>query len=346
MAAHARVEQMNIHDLAQLALSLCFVRSFGDGQTFGTREQTLSLVRRVVLGMIKKLSSSTCGGYPDDAWMVHDLVLLWMDEAEASEFIGDQWAVLDKLVKNLYNRVDDFLRHTPLLRYAQACGSVVQTVHVNEYERAFRELDLRSLGIKYTTQLLAELDLLDLDKLFQEQARLQLRAERSGVLALDPGAGSQNWCLFRFHVAALADEGADEETTAILPFAEELSGIRVGSSGGDAAALQLLDAPFEAHLTAVKLSNDRLNHRKRDAEFRALAHTAGVLRRLHSNADEMMTQRIWWGKRVHGWLQMHLTEVPCLSCLGAMVQFKRRFPKVDLHVSYLGSNGSVGNLGR
>merc|ERR1711974_581339 len=55
---------------------------------------------------------------------------------------------------------------------------------------------------------------------------------------------------------------------------------------------------FEAHLQAVKLSNDRLNHRKRDAEFRALAHTAGVLRRLFPNADQLMAERVWWGKSV------------------------------------------------
>ena len=31
----------------------------------------------------------------------------------------------------------------------------------------------------------------------------------------------------------------------------------------------LLDSWDEAHLVAVRLSNDRLNHRRRDAEFRA-----------------------------------------------------------------------------
>merc|ERR1712242_421205 len=100
---------------------------------------------------------------------------------------------------------------------------------------------------------------------------------------------------------------------------------------------ELLDPPFEAHLTAVKLSNDRLNHRRRDAEFRALAHAAGVLRALFPDADDLMVQRIWWGKRVQGWVQIHVTEVPCLSCLGAMVQFSKRFPHVDLRVSYPGS---------
>merc|ERR1712217_377541 len=96
-----------------------------------------------------------------------------------------------------------------------------------------------------------------------------------------------------------------------------------------------------AHLTAVKLSNDRLNHRKRDAEFRALAHTAGVLRALLPNADLLMAERIWWGKSVRGRLQIYVTEVPCLSCLGAMIQFTKRFPDVSLRVSYPGSDHTV-----
>merc|ERR1712032_1182060 len=79
-------------------------------------------------------------------------------------------------------------------------------------------------------------------------------------------------------------------------------------------------------------------HRKRDAEFRALAHTAGVLRALLPNADELMVERIWWGKHVRGRLQIYVTEVPCLSCLGAMVQFSKRFPNVELKVSYPGSD--------
>lgn len=34
---------------------------------------------------------------------------------------------------------------------------------------------------------------------------------------------------------------------------------------------------FQAHLVAVRLSNDRLNHRRRDAEFRAYCSQISVL---------------------------------------------------------------------
>eukprot|EP00415_Alexandrium_ostenfeldii_P001512 UN1512 len=277
--------------------------------------------------MVEKLRRSN-ESYPDDAWMVHDLVLLWMNEERAAQEIGGQWMALDGFVEGLFDQVHDFLRYTPLLRYAQPCGAVVQTVHVNEYERAFRKLDLRSLGIKYTSRLLASMGLMSSDEQFYEDARKQLEADRLEMLAVDPGSGSQNWCYFRFKVATM---GQEEPASC-----EELRGIRVRSCGGDATAKELLDPPFEAHLTAVKLSNDRLNHRKRDAEFRAMAHTAGVLRALFPNADTLMAERVWWGKRVEGWLKIYVTEVPCLSCLGTMVQFMKRFPNVRLEVYYPG----------
>mmetsp|Transcript_19258 Transcript_19258/g.58802 ORF Transcript_19258/g.58802 Transcript_19258/m.58802 type:complete len:773 (-) Transcript_19258:5-2323(-) len=327
--ANDRTAEMNVQDLAQLALALCFIRSRNDGCVFGTEELTRSLVKRVTVAMVEKLRYST-EAYPDDAWMVHDLVLLWYREDEAARAIGSTWAELDSRVASLFAQVSDFLRFTPLLRYAQPCGAVVQTVHVQEYERAFRALDLRSLGIKYTSRLLAELGIPEPDSHFVGAASAQLEEDRTEMLAVEPGAGGQNWCFFRYQVSTIVEGEATRS-------AEELNGIRVRSCGGDAVALELLDPPFEAHLTPVKLSNDRLNHRKRDAEFRALAHTAGVLRALFPDADTLMAQRIWWGKRVQGWLHIRVTEVPCLSCLGAMIQFSKRFPHIDLRVSYPGA---------
>jgi len=257
-------------------------------------------------------------------------VLVWMEEKAAADLLGDAWHVLDSYMHGLYNQVLDFLRGTPLLARAQPCGSVVQSAHVPVYEQAFRELDLRSLGIKYTGLLLAELGLADRPSAvcddFAGSARKILAEEKAKLLRQDPGAGSQNYCLFRYQLQSESCK------------AEELEGIRVRSCGGDPLALNLLDPPREAHLVAVRLSNDRLNHRRRDAEFRAIAHTAGVLRTLIPDVDRLMQERVCWGERLHGWVHLYVTEVPCLSCLGAMVQFSRRFPRVQLRVAYPGSD--------
>ncbi|CAJ1332942.1 unnamed protein product [Effrenium voratum] len=242
----------------------------------GTRELTMALVVEVTKAMVQKIRQRGATT-PDDAWIVHDLVLVWMEEKKAKELIADAWKMLDGYMDHLYHQVLDFLRTTPLLARALACGSVVQSAHVPIYEQSFRELDIRSLGIKYTGLLLAELGLTDrLEDGLTESSRRLLAAERAQLLRQDPGAGSQNWCLFRYHLHSELRE------------VREMEGIRVRSCGGDPMALALLDPPREAHLVAVRLSNDRLNHRRRDAEFRALAHVAGVLRSLIPDADKLI----------------------------------------------------------
>lgn len=32
---------------------------------------------------------------PDDAWIVHDLVLVWMEEEQAKSLLGSAWTTLD-----------------------------------------------------------------------------------------------------------------------------------------------------------------------------------------------------------------------------------------------------------
>ncbi|CAJ1424232.1 unnamed protein product [Effrenium voratum] len=206
---HARIGDMNVQDLAQLALTLVFTRRANHGLedcdwetagVMGTRELTMALVVEVTKAMVQKIRQRGATT-PDDAWIVHDLVLVWMEEKKAKELIADAWKMLDGYMDHLYHQVLDFLRTTPLLARALACGSVVQSAHVPIYEQSFRELDIRSLGIKYTGLLLAELGLTDrLEDGLTESSRRLLAAERAQLLRQDPGAGSQNWCLFRYHL--------------------------------------------------------------------------------------------------------------------------------------------------
>ncbi|CAE7581334.1 unnamed protein product, partial [Symbiodinium necroappetens] len=166
--AHSRIHDMNVQDLAQLALTLVFSRranfglkeDLGDDGVLGSRDLTLALVVEVTKAMVQKIRQPGVTT-PDDAWIVHDLVLVWLEEKVASELLGDSWNMLDAYMAGLHDQVLDFLRNTPLLARALACGSVVQSAHVPIYEQSFRELDIRSLGIKYTGMLLSELGLTD-----------------------------------------------------------------------------------------------------------------------------------------------------------------------------------------
>merc|ERR1712166_725247 len=104
------------------------------------------------------------------------------------------------------------------------------------------------------------MNLIDTDEKFTASAKAKLDVERADLLLVEPGAGSQNYCLFCFTLEAVQPFGP------VTGRAEEVKGIIVRSCGSDPTAFELLDPPREAHFVAVKLSNDRLNHRRRDAE--------------------------------------------------------------------------------
>ena len=97
-----------------------------------------------------------------------------------------------------------------------------------------------------------------------------------------PWQSMSNVCRFRFRSWMASVSGVRRN---LNPWVSSCTSAR--SCGGDPLALELLDPPREvapvgkrfgdgqvlpvpkAHLVAVRLSNDRLNHRRRDAEFRA-----------------------------------------------------------------------------
>jgi hypothetical protein len=109
-----------------------------------------------------------------------------------------------------------------------------------------------------------------------------------------------------------------------------------------------------AGLVHVKLHHDRVDHRAWDAEFRAMARTAAAARALLGDPDgvqqaqELLANGARTGDeiprgsfqgdeaQVEGLLELFMTEVPCLSCMCAMAQFRRRFPRITLRVLWDG----------
>jgi len=67
--------------------------------------------------------------------------------------------------------------------------------------------------------------------------------------------------------------------------------------------------------------------RERDAEFLALTAVVADARRAAAEIGSGT-----WELRGDVW--MHVSQTPCLSCIGAMVQFQHIFPAVKLHVSF------------
>ncbi|CAE7337296.1 KIF13B [Symbiodinium natans] len=99
---------------------------------------------------------------------------------------------------------------------------------------------------------------------------------------------------------------------------------RVHASGGrpDADGLDLLRA------VALRFPRDR------DAEFLALTSVVAAIRRAVGPGLEM--------SEAEGSVRLHASHVPCLSCLGVMVQFREAFPKIELKVSFDDARSAVG----
>jgi len=76
-------------------------------------------------------------------------------------------------------------------------------------------------------------------------------------------------------------------------------------------------------LQAVQLPGRRPVDRQACAEFRALSELAAGIAGLGGGLGAPTT----------GSVRLHVTEPPCLSCLGALLQFSRAHPGVDLSVS-------------
>lgn len=174
-----------------------------------------------------------------------------------------------------------------------------------------KALGLTTLGAHGTVQLLSMLG-------------LQSDAARSGpVLKAWPGPmehGPQVRCLLQYHLllsTRCAGGGAPgsspEHVHKVVAESE-----RILVSGGTPEA-----EGTGPGLEAVPLRFPR----DRDAEFLALTAVVAAVRR---EVAEMGANNC----NVHGTVMLHASHTPCLSCVGAMVQFRNMFPTVRLAVSF------------
>ncbi|CAE7274486.1 unnamed protein product, partial [Symbiodinium necroappetens] len=163
-----------------------------------------------------------------------------------------------------------------------------------------------------------------------------------GQTRVDGRGERQNWCFFRASVH--------------VPAAQPLVATETGRLLNSSVVKYREDCGGFIH---VKLHHDRVDHRAWDAEFRAMARTAAAARALlqvptlrPEEASVQAQEMLRTGARpeaelprvvtrdaeasVQGQLQLFMTEVPCLSCIGAMVQFRRRFPNIALRIHWEG----------
>lgn len=237
-----------------------------------------------------------------------------------------------------------------------------ETPIIRRFQEAVQAFGIRGLGGEETWRLLQDLGVRRAAHSMAEAssaavAALSAAATRTTHTVSEPGRGErQNWCFFKSSVclrcsgiqALNAEEPGRLLNSSVVSYREDTAG-----------------------LVAVKLHHDRVDHRAWDAEFRAMARTAAAARTLllarrgqqsdTPSAEAAAVELFRSGARVlepsspeaetpispngatreeeavvEGTLQLYMTEVPCLSCICAMAQFRKRFPMIRLEVAWDG----------
>eukprot|EP00933_Yihiella_yeosuensis_P024939 TRINITY_DN19339_c0_g1_i1.p1 TRINITY_DN19339_c0_g1~~TRINITY_DN19339_c0_g1_i1.p1 ORF type:complete len:348 (-),score=73.26 TRINITY_DN19339_c0_g1_i1:415-1413(-) len=296
----------------------------------------------------------------DDAWVVHDAVLPWIvsrtnDDIDISA--SDGLKALNSLLTTQRRRLQGLLTVSEEFEAVLFSESQKETPVIRRFQEAVQAFGIRGLGCDHSWQLLKALGLgrasaVDVADANAAAADALKAASRSAPGLSEPGRGErQNWCYFKAAIAVtdgsgirlVAEEGGRLLNSSVVNYREDTAG-----------------------LVSVKLHHDRVDHRSWDAEFRAMARTAASARTLllatQGVSDPKVAQEVASGyfrdgargdvqaespaiptgatrqaeATVEGRLQLYMTEVPCLSCVCAMAQFRQRFPKIYLEVSWEG----------
>lgn len=215
----------------------------------------------------------------------------------------------------LVEAFERYFAHT--LGILQRVALVAHAAETAEVLQELATLGLTTLGARGTERLLRTLEVLGEapehsgeDELTGEQDR-----RPRGRHAAAAEASQQVRCSLQHHllVSTSAAEGDEHEHRALAePGCVVHSGGR--PAGGEVGPLLSVALRFP---------------RDRDAEFLAL--TKVIIDARQMAAEIGATDGGW---NLQGSVRLHVSHTPCLSCVAAMLQFRRAFPAVRLGVSF------------
>eukprot|EP00927_Polykrikos_kofoidii_P022141 TRINITY_DN2072_c0_g2_i1.p1 TRINITY_DN2072_c0_g2~~TRINITY_DN2072_c0_g2_i1.p1 ORF type:complete len:878 (-),score=121.04 TRINITY_DN2072_c0_g2_i1:111-2744(-) len=325
------------------------------------RQGTLKLAASLLDAWLER--SRTGFGQADDAHTVHDALYPFLDPAGGGRELSDPaaWACVDEMMRTQRRRVASLADMRCFEDVVVGAGVEVQTYNlavVREYQATVQSFGLRGLGSAHTWELFQSIGLQRAGKDFGRLATEALQRPEPTRPGQEPGRGERaNRCFWRAKVFAPGPDGAwrtaeepgRTQNSTVVGYREETAG-----------------------LVAVKLSHDRVSHRAWDCEFRAMARTAAAGRALLSGLSELQVRslldvgaldetreeasavncgedeaataaaaaaddRLWHDEgAIEGSLCIYMTEVPCISCVCAMLQFRRRFPRIVVEVEWNG----------
>lgn len=311
----------------------------------GDRASTLRVAGSLVSSLLER---ERCGlGEADDAHTVHDAVYPLLGPTASELLDPEAWREVEAMVAAQRRRLASLARSPAFDAVLPGASAEVLTYNVDEvreYQCAVQALGLRGLGSAHTWLLFQEAGLRRGGKELATPAVEGLKRPEPLRPGQEPGRGERaNRCYWQVRLSApgpdsvrRSAEGAGRTlSSTVVNYREECAG-----------------------LVAVKLSHDRVTHRAWDCEFRAMARTAAAARALLAGLPAARVQSFldvgaseeppaaeglgavqgrWHGESsVEGLLRIHMTEVPCLSCVCAFLQFRRRFPGVEVEVNWDG----------
>jgi len=214
---------------------------------------------------------------------------------------GSVRSLVSDLACNIEDRMKEFCKLC-----AEGSPAAAQ---VASYRQFIEGCEIVTLGVHHTTQILQRCGLLrEPGSFFADDARKLVASWRAEQVAVDPTGRSafhRSQCVWRLRASSGTAQAAQSLADGIFA-----SGVAV--------------AEGERHgLVPCRLRH----HRGGDAEFRALCAALGTSA-MHGARSRSSVSPV-----LHLNLDLHISEVPCVSCLGAMLQFNCRCPGV-LKVSF------------
>lgn len=234
-----------------------------------------------------------------DLWMVHESMQAWSEGVRTDLRSRCAFETICDDATLLYDKIKAFLLASPLLLGLSPVVGL-SACAASRYQDVMKSLEVASVGDTHTRRLLDSLRITETTAQFWQRGKLAVGA-RAGH---GPRTGVQNWCFFHVRL---------EEGSVVV------------EAHGLANSTVTATVPDTSGLVAVQLHFDRVRHRSWDAEFRALASIIDSAREIRRRVP---------ASPVSGVAQLFVTDVPCISCVGAMAQFRRRFPGISLSVSW------------
>ena len=239
---------------------------------------------------------------------------------------GPEWSLLLHWAGQKYESVHDFVKVSSQMPLGlRKLSDFDKALAVQDYRDHMASFSLVGLGFTYTSKLLLEMGVILLEGSQREQWQKQSREAASRITGtgnesdVTKNAEAQEGlkvcrtvCVYRYNLLSVTGQRCMVEPTAV-------------TSGPACEA-------FELGLFAAILRHPRGG----DGEFQALQACArACLQELGCNPIGAPPLD---GSAIEGELWLHVSEVPCLSCVGAIAQFRHIFPDIKIHISF--------NLGR